>query len=297
MAMYPNPPIQSQSITVWRWFSGQGDPILATSRLTVALSFVVIASAGILGFTALRDLFISINLFHPWLGYLFPILFDAAEITFAISILNAQLQGEEDRFAWAMVVVFTLFGIGANVAHALFAQLTGHITSEQAILAVIFTSLFPLSIALVTHNLKTSIKRQLKRNGMMMTLAQLEQGIQEGQLRLQQMTLLNTAIEAEQAKLESQKAALTEDIATLKKERRETKRGTFTPKSAEPKPETEQKAYVYLAEQVKQGKRNREITGAELGRVIGTSESFGRRLKKKLLDQVRRDLGIPEPTS
>ncbi len=52
-----------ESPTVWAWVTGEGDPIKATMRLDVALSIVVIISAGVLGFTALRDLFISIGLF------------------------------------------------------------------------------------------------------------------------------------------------------------------------------------------------------------------------------------------
>jgi hypothetical protein len=274
--------------------------VLATSRLTVVLSGLVIISAGILGFTALRDLFISIGLFHPMLGYLFPILFDAAEIAFAVSTLNAQLQGEEDRFAWSMVVIFTLLGIMANIAHAIFAGLSGVINSEQAILAVIFTSLFPLSVALVTHNLKNSIKRQIRRDEAIRTLNQMVSDIQQGQSYLDLLAAQQVQIEAERSALAEQKAALEQEIKDLKQERRQVKRDNQRSGEkdyAEPGQETERKAYDYLAEQVRQGKRNREINGAELGRVIGTSGSFGRRLKKRLLDQVRDDLGIPEPAT
>lgn len=307
MTTYPNMSSYQSPPSLWGWLTGQGDPVVATSRLTVVLSILVIFSAGVLGFTALRDLFISINLFHPWLGYLFPILFDAAEIVMAISVLNAQLQGENSWFAWAMVVAFTCFGIGANVAHAIFAQISGLITHEQMILAVIFTSLFPLSIALVTHNLKSSIKRDIKRSGLVITLAQLEQSVYQGQVKLQQTTAqhlqleqhraeLIEQVEAERATLAAQIEILQQEIAALKRERRQVKTGTGHPE-AETTLETEQKAYAYLAEQVRQGKRNREINGAELGREIGTSESFGRRLKKRLLAQVRADLGISESTA
>ncbi len=93
---------------------------------------------------------------------------------------------------------------------------------------------------------------------------------------------------------------LAQKIAALKKERREVKCGTRRSGEkgySEPAQDTERKAYAYLAEQVKQGKRDKEINGAELGRTIGTSDSFARRLKKRLLDQVRTDLDIPEPVT
>lgn len=230
--------------TWWDWITGRGDPILATSRLTVVLSILVIVSAGILGFTALHDLFISIDLFHPVLGYLFPILFDAAEVSFAISTLNAQLQGEENRFSWRMVITFTLLGISANIAHATFAGLSGVISQEQAILAVIFTSLFPLSIALVTHNLKNVIKLRIKRSTLLKTTEHLIHEIQ--QLQIQQQSLLRhqTQIEQQRAELNQQmdcdrqqgeaeladlirqKEQLQQEIKSLKNERWAAKRGT-----------------------------------------------------------------------
>jgi hypothetical protein len=287
-----NPP------SLWGWFSGQGDPVLATSRLTVILSTIVIFSAGILGFTALRDLFISIGLFHPILGYLFPILFDAAEIAFAVSALNAQLQGEEDGFAWSMVVLFTLLGILANIAHAIFAGVSGHINSGQVVLAVIFTSLFPLSVALVTHNLKNSIKRQIKRNAAIKTLIHMMDDIRQAKSQLDILAAQQAQTEAERSALAEQKAQLEQEISALKKERRAAKRGTQGSGEAnytEPSPDSERQAYDILAEQVRQGKRNQEINGTQLGREIGTSASFGRRLKNRLLPQVRQDLDIPEP--
>lgn len=300
----------SRFSVLWDWLTGQGDPILATSRLTVTLSILVIFSAGVLGFTALRDLFISINLFYPLLGYLFPVLFDAAEITFAVTTLNAQLQGEDDRFAWWMVIIFTVLGITANVAHAYFAGMSGVITMEQTLLAIFSTSLFPLSIALVTHNLQNSIKRHLKRSTLLKTLAQLNEDIYQGQVALHLLALEDTQreqhhagvvaqLEAERSALVQQKTLLEQEISGLKAERKTVKRGTDQPAETgypEPTPDSERKAYWWLAEQVRLGKRNADINGAELGRAIGTSDSFGRRLKNRLLDQVRSDLGIPEPT-
>ena len=301
---------EQKPLTLWEWLTGRGDPILATSRLTMTLSIVVIIAAGVLGFTALRDLFIAIHLFNPFLGYLFPILFDAAEVTFAVTTLNAQLQGDDDSFAWWMVIGFTCLGIVANVAHAIFAGLSGLITYEQTILAIIFTSLFPLSIALVTHNLQNSIRRQIKRSNLVITLARLSNEIEQQQAQLYRLTDQQTQLERQQAQrieqleaecsaLLQQKAQLEQGITTLKAERRAVKRGTqpvAEMDEAEPPADSERKAYTVLAEWVRQGKRNSEITGAELGRAIGTSDSFGRRLKNRLLDQVRLELGIPEPT-
>jgi hypothetical protein len=160
--------------SVFIWISGNGDPITATSRIAVASAISVILSAGILGYTALYDLFVSIGLFAPWLAIFFPLLFDLAEISAAVSMLNANLQGENDRFSWRLVIAFTLAGIGANIAHAVYAHLAGTIGVGQATLAVLFTSLFPLSVALVTHLMKKVIAREITRRAVVSTLAELE---------------------------------------------------------------------------------------------------------------------------
>ena len=50
----------------------------------------------------------------------------------------------------------------------------GRIGIGQATLAVFFTSLFPLSVALVTHLLKQVITRDITRRAVVSTLAELE---------------------------------------------------------------------------------------------------------------------------
>jgi hypothetical protein len=167
--------MNTNKTNVFSWITGKGDPITATSRIAVTSAVAVILSAGILGYTALYDLFISIGLFATWLAIFFPLLFDLAEVSAAVSLLNAKLQGEDDRFSWRLVIAFTLAGIGANIAHAVYAHLAGKISLGQATLAVLFTSLFPLSVALVTHLMKKVIARDITRRAVVSTLAELEQ--------------------------------------------------------------------------------------------------------------------------
>lgn len=150
-----------------------------TTYTAAGCSALVILSAGILGYTALYDLFVSIGLFAAWLGIFFPLLFDLAEVAAAVAVFNAKLQGEEDRFAWGMVILFTLLGIVANVAHAGFAWHIGRISDVQLWIAIGATSLFPLSVALVTHLVKRVISRAIARQGTISTLTQLTALIDE----------------------------------------------------------------------------------------------------------------------
>lgn len=154
----------------------QPDNLIAiniTTKFAVITAALVILSAGILGYTALFDLFVSIGLFSPWLGYFFPLLFDLAEVTAAVSVLNAKLQHEDDKFAWGMVILFTILGIVANVGHATVAHLTGKIDQLQVIIAIFATSLFPLSVALVTHLVKRVIARDITRRAVVRSLSEL----------------------------------------------------------------------------------------------------------------------------
>lgn len=159
-----------------------------TTRIAVVCAGLVILSAGILGYTALYDLFVSIGLFSSWLAIFFPLLFDLAEVAAAVSVFNGKLQDEDDKFAWGMVLLFTILGIIANIAHAAYAYHIGKIDTGQVILAVIFTSLFPLSVALVTHLLKRVIGRNIARRELVSTLAELTGQIAEQKEEARQLT-------------------------------------------------------------------------------------------------------------
>jgi hypothetical protein len=282
-----------------------GDPVTDTSRATIWLAFVVLISAAILGYTALFELFVAISILPFWLAVFFPVLFDAAEVFFAFNVLNAELQGEEDRYSWRMVIVFTALGVIANCAHSYLAYLDPEgINAIQAIAAGFFTSLFPLSIALVTQGWKIAIKRRVKRDELVATNARLAEQIEASRSRLTEAQAelealqksaeeQKTALEAERSTLEAQIAELLAEIEEAKAERRRAKKG----QEWEPSGDTEARAWTWLEQEVRTGKRNSQINGSELGRAIGTSPSFGRRLKNKLLPQVRSDLGIMEPAT
>lgn len=158
-----------------------------TTRIAVVTAALVILSAGILGYSALFDLFVSIGLFSWWLAIFFPLLFDLAEVTAAVSVFNAKLQGEDDKFAWGMVILFTILGIVANVGHATAAWWVGRIDTIQVILAIFATSLFPLSVALVTHLVKRVIARDITRRASVTTLAELLEMVSYRQTELSQL--------------------------------------------------------------------------------------------------------------
>ena len=195
------------------------DPICLTTWIASLCAGLVIIAAAVLGFTALYDLFGSIGLFASWLGIFFPLLFDLAEVTAAVSVFNAKLQGEDDKFAWRMVLLFTGLGVTANILHASHAAYTGRIDSAQLVLAIFATSLFPLSVALVTHLLKSVIDRAIRRNQAAVTLADLDNQLDAGRKELN-----NLLAQIEQAKVLNN-GVNTPKFNTLINARKEAKEG------------------------------------------------------------------------
>lgn len=195
--------------------------ITITTRAAVVCAALVILSAGILGYTALYDLFVSIGLFSAWLGIFFPLLFDLAEVTAAVTVFNAKLQHEDDKFAWGMVILFTILGIVANIGHATAAYLTGRIDNLQVILAIFATSLFPLSVALVTHLVKRVIARDITRRALVNSLAELVSQIDQKRQELAELLSqkqgeldrLCGQIERAQARLNDIKAETNREIS------------------------------------------------------------------------------------
>lgn len=137
-------------------------PIKYTTNTILILSACSLLSALILSYTSLHHLFNAIGLFHWTLAYLFPLLFDLVEVAAAIAVFHAKLHNEEDEYAWKMVLWFTGLGIIANITHVLYAYGNGLIRWEQGLIGIFATSLFPLSVALVTHLVKRVISREIK---------------------------------------------------------------------------------------------------------------------------------------
>jgi len=238
--------------------------ITITNHITIWTSVLVIIAAAILSFTALRDLFVSIGLFAIWLSFLFPLLFDLAEVAAAVSVLNAKLQGEDDRFAWRLVIGFTLAGIAANVAHAYHAYSVGRIDAGQLALATGATSLFPLSIALVTHLVKRTIERQINRAGHVATIAELTAKIGTGRETAEKLS-------AQIDTLTAKRDALKADVNALR-----TQTGATGPRFSEA---TIDKARAIYAD-------SPGISGSAMGRAVGISERKGRDLLKLVKAEV-----------
>jgi len=236
-----------------------------TNKIGLTTAALVILSAAVLGYTALFDLFASLGLFDTRLGIFFPLLFDLAEVTAAVFVLNAKWQGEDDKFAWRMVITFTALAILANVMHAALAWQNGVINNSQLAASVVITPLFPLSVAWVTHMVKSAIMRDVARRGLLARIADLD-------AEASRLANDRDNLAGEVDNLTGRRDALASELKELRKDKRQ---ANYT-EIGEP---TKQAALEVL-------KREPNITGADLGRELGKSVSTGRKLARELRPQV-----------
>jgi hypothetical protein len=187
-------------------------------------------------------------------AWIFPLLVDGALITFTVTLLVFQILRADVRAWVGLVVLFTLATVGFNLAH-----------SERTWLGWSVAVVAPLSLFLSTESVRHIAKTFIERSAHVATLAELASHQAAARTELERLT----------SQLEQYQGRLTELKSELTELRKEKKQATFTGISDE----TKRNALLIMAE-------NADITGAELGRLLGKSDTTGRRLKAELLPVV-----------
>lgn len=242
--------------------------------LTVLVGLLVLAigaGAFVLSYDALHA--VAIEAGKPaGKAWIFPLLVDGALIVFTLTLLVFQLLRASVRAWVGLVVLFTVATIGFNLAHA-----PGSVLGWSAAIVA------PLSLFLATEALRHIAKTFIERAAHVASIADLlaqqaaaraeferliEQDKQNRAERLAELERLASQIERDRAKM----AELQTELKTLRADKRQS---SYTGISDE----TRQQAAVILAERS-------DISGAELGRLIGKSDTTGRRLKAELLPVV-----------
>jgi uncharacterized protein (DUF486 family) len=215
------------------------------SRTTAALVLLLAMGAFALSYTALQAL-AAANGLADWQSYVWPLMLDAALVVCSMAVLRANLQGEKSLYPWFLVILFSVGTLVFNVLHA-----PGN-TLGQVVAAVAPLALF-LSFELFVGMLRS----ELRLHNALQVLADIKREVSKLD---DEQDLLQGAI----ITLEAKRSELQEEIKALRKE----KQGL----SFEITQETLDRAKAILAERS-------EITGSELGRVLGKSDRLGRQLK------------------
>jgi hypothetical protein len=218
------------------------------SRLTAVLVFALAVGAFVLSYAALRDL-AAHNGLSDWRAYLWPLMLDAALVVCSLAVLRANLQSDRAVYPWFLVGLYTLATIAFNVAHAP-TDTMGRLVAVVA----------PLSLFLSFELFVSMLRSEVKHYNALQALKDIQEQIKDAEGR---KAGLNTQIWV----LETNRDTLQETLKALQKEKRNL--------SFEITQETVDRAKAILAERP-------AIEGSELGRMLGRSDSLGRRIKKAL---------------
>ena len=198
---------------------------------------------------------------HFTLPAVFPLILEGGMIVFSLAALRASLHAEPARWPWVLVIGSSLLALAYNVIHA----------AEWGTLAMVLAAMPSLFLLLSFETFMSQIKAGVKRSGVIRSISALEE--QRGQVvaDLEQVKAdfeqVKADQQAEKERLEARLLELRSELANLRKEKR-----SFTEVSED----TKSQAINILAQRP-------DISGADLGRALGRSESLGRKLKAELI--------------
>lgn len=213
------------------------------SRLTAALVFLLAVGAFALSYVSLA----AANGLGGWQSYVWPLLLDAALVICSLAVLRANLQGERAVYPWSLVILFSLGTLVFNVLHAQAYKLPPALVAAVA----------PVALFLSFELLVGMLRSEIRRHNALQTLADIVR-------RSTDLQTAQTSLQADLVDLQARRSELQDEIKALRKE----KQGL----SFEITQETLDRAKAILTERS-------EITGSELGRVLGKSDRLGRQLK------------------
>jgi len=225
-------------------------PLITTLFWLVALAIIALAVGSfVLSFNALRELAQTEGGIDSRLAWIWPLIVDLSLVIYTATILTSQLNKWPVWFPVSLVLFYAVVTIGGNIAHA-----------PPTPLGWFIAALAPVSLVLASEALRVLIKHDADRRGTLSSLAEITAERESIQAELESVT-------AQVSRLTSQRDKLKDQIA-------ESKREYVTVGS-----DTKQQAQAILATRP-------DISGAELGRKLGKSESLGRKLKKELAESI-----------
>lgn len=270
---------------------------MKANRLISILTAVLVLSIGIasfiLSYNALRD-FALHNGVTGKLASIWPLLIDASMVVFSLSVVNSYLHSEDTKKQWALVGIYTVATIGFNVLHA-----------DDTLQARVVASIAPLSLFFSFEILMSQLKSSVVRSGLTQSIAQLKELFTKTKTEIEQtktqaqaeLVELRTKTETEVAQLKAQsdseldsaKAELTKVLEEI--DQNKTKLEVLKMEVQNLKAEKKQAKFTTISDDTKRNAmeilaQRSDISGEELGKLLGKSGTTGRKLKNELLPVV-----------
>lgn len=251
----------------------------AVTTVAAAAGVLFVTLAGIvLSYEALLDLASRAGSINPGLTWLWPLTLDALAVVASLNVLWAEIRKERDSYAWGLVITFTLLSVIFNAVHASLTNLLALHSLAPAVVAGVVGVLPPVAAAFALHLLVRLMRRVLERISVVVGLTELRSQMSQVSADLAQVKAEAAAtlveLERQTANLTAKRNALQAELAEL---RRETRCEALIDPAAPAQPS---EAIIERARQILA--QRSDISGSELGRLLGRSESLGRRLKQQL---------------
>lgn len=195
----------------------------------------------------------------PALAWIWPLLIDAPLIVFTLALLVSQLTRQPIRLWAGLVILYSFVTVGFNLAHA-----------QPTPLGWTVATVAPIGLLLSTEALRHLAKGQIERAALVQSLAELCLQLETRQAEL---TELQNGIARDSVRISELKT----ELARLRSERKAEQYQNIGDG-------TRTAAMQILAERS-------DISGAELARLLGRSDTLARRLKKELLPVVTQTNG------
>lgn len=167
---------------------------LTLDRLANWLTFGVVVIAFILSFGALRDLAADVGIVYP---ALYPVMIDAGLVIYNIMALQSSLNGERNRYAWALIILATAASVCLNVVHSLTALPTWLAAGLGSAMAAIP----PLVIFGAFHLVVLRIEQHARHQRLVQTAAALETAVAARAAEQQQLSAAVRTLASEQEAL------------------------------------------------------------------------------------------------
>jgi hypothetical protein len=223
------------------------DFVKLISWLAGLLVAILALLAFILSYSSLQHM-AATNGVPGWLSYLWPLLLDFAMVVFSLAILRANLRQEGTAYPWLLTVVFASLATLGNVMDV------SHLGLPSVAVAACVKALAPIALVLAFELLMSMVRAEIKRSAVIASIADLDR--------------TRTEIHVEIDKLAATRERVAQQVRGLKRDKKQHYAGIGEA--------TRERAAAILAEQP-------SISGAELGRLLGKSDSTGRKLRRELL--------------
>lgn len=221
------------------------------SIINAVLVILITIAAFILSYHSLLgvlDSYPGVNQSWRWL---WPLLLDAGLAVFALTVVAYRLQGEDITYAWRLVVVYTIATVIFNVLSI----------GEFSIVGAVIAASKPVTFFFSFHLLMQMVERYTLRREAANTLEQLTQQIADKRS-------LDKSLSAQLDDLRGKVEAKEKQLKELHKDITRARWMVVNESTLD-------EARQILSERS-------GVSGSELGRLLGKSASFGRRVKRTI---------------